>query len=114
MSLPKDEIVKPEKFKEINEAYQVLGNKEKSSVSRSICVNFKIIMGKGLINKALVGLIFSNFQQDFNFDSDFDLGDIFDGFFDGRSAPHQTSRSNIKRGRYVRVEVEISFVVVLE
>jgi len=100
----------PEKFKEINEAYQVLGNKEKKAQYDQFGANFEDNNGQGFNKQGFKGFDFSNFQQDFNFDSDFDLGDIFDGFFGGRSAPHQTSRNKYKRGEDIRVEVEISFL----
>lgn len=99
----------PQKFKEINEAYQVLGNKEKKAQYDQFGSTFDN-NGQGF-NPGAQGFDFSNFGQGFNFNSeDFDLGDIFNGFFGNRSTSHQSSKSKYKKGSDIRIELEVSFL----
>jgi len=92
------------KFKELNEAYQVLGNKDK----RAQYDRF----GSAAFNQGGSG--FSGFEgfggQGFNINMD-DLGDLFGGFgdmfgFGGGSSRRKRSQ----RGSDVQVNIEISFM----
>lgn len=89
------------KFKEINEAYQVLGNPDKRAQYDRFgtAENFGPPGGPA-------GFDFSNF--DFN-NVEFDLGDIFSDFFGGAS--HRKSgggRRVAQRGRDIGVTIEIT------
>lgn len=93
------------KFKEVNEAYQVLSNKEKRAQYDQFGQTFN---GSGGGQGGFGGFDFSQFQQgfggqgfEFNFGGD-GMGDIFSEMFGGGSR-----RS--RRGRDVQVDVEISF-----
>jgi len=88
------------KFKEINEAYQVLGNKEKRSQYDKFGRTFEeggsqpgFDFGKGF-----------DVGKGFGFDQ-VDFGDIFEDFFGfGR----RTRRRNINRGRDIEIELKIN------
>jgi len=105
-----------EKFKEINEAYQVLSNKEK----RAQYDKFGRVFGGGQGFQGASGFQgfpggFSNIHwQETNFESPSDfpfeginMGDIFSDFFGGRSSSRTKSRSKAK-GRDIEVNLEIS------
>jgi molecular chaperone DnaJ len=101
-----------EKFKEINEAYQVLSNKEKKSQYDQFGSTFE----NGGFNQGPFqnggfsgqggGFDFSGFQnanaQGANFD--FDLGDIFSSFFGGATQ----GRSRRRRGSDIQMDIEIT------
>ena len=99
-----------QKFKEINEAYQVLGNKEKRSQYDQFGSNFENPgFGGGQNGQGFGGFDFSNFGQGFNFNSeDFDLGDIFGMFNGGRGKSSGKTKS--KRGSDIHLEMSISFL----
>lgn len=101
-----------QKFKEINEAYQILGNKEKRSQYDQFGSTFDSSQGFNQGGQGFNGFDFSNFGQGFNFNSEeFDLGDVFNGFFGGRtSRSSQSSRTKTRRGSDIRIEIEISFL----
>ena len=99
-----------QKFKEINEAYQILGNKEKRSQYDQFGSTFDANQGFGQGGQGFGGFDFSNFGQGFNFNSeDFDLGDVFSGFFGGNRSSH-SSKVRHKRGSDIRIEIEIPFL----
>ena len=84
------------KFKEISEAYSVLGNKKK----RSEYDSYGNVFNDGASSQG-----FDGFQQGFdpsNFQG-FDLGDIFGDIFSGRGT------AQTKRGRDISIDIEISF-----
>ncbi len=72
--LNKGDAAKAEKFKEINEAYKVLGD-EKSRANYD-----RFGTAQGGFQGGAGGFDFSGFEGGFN---DFDFGDIFEGFFGG-------------------------------
>jgi len=105
-----------EKFKEINEAYQVLSNKEK----RAQYDKFGRVFGEGQGSQGASGFQgfpggFSNihwegmdFESPFGFSfEDTNIGDIFSDFFGGRSSSRTKSRSK-EKGRDIEVNLEIS------
>jgi len=82
-----------QKFKEVNEAYQVLSNDQK----RAEYDSYGRVFGGG-------GQGFSGFNNSQGFDGvEFDLGDIFGDIFGGRG------REYVKRGSDISVDIEISF-----
>ncbi len=98
------------KFKEINEAYQVLSNDQKRKEYDTYGQTFSGAGSQGGAGPfgqggGFGGFDFSGFQQgDMNFDFE-DLGDIFGdifGGFGGRTAKQ-------KRGRDMQLEMDISF-----
>lgn len=95
-----------EKFKEINEAYQVLSNKEKRHQYDQFGSTFS---GSGGGNPFGYGNPFGQGNMGgFDFSGqniDFDLGDLFGQFFGG-GAPSGRSRS--QKGHDIQVDLEIS------
>ena len=97
-----------DKFKEINEAYQVLNNKEKRSQYDQFGSAFEgggfnqgPFQGRGGFDFG--GFDFSQAQQGgANFD--FDIGDIFSSFFGGQSQ----GRSRRRRGSDIQMDIEIT------
>ena len=93
------------KFKEINEAYQVLSDKSKRSQYDQFGQTFE---GAGPGGGAgFGGFDFSGFQQGFGgqgFDFGEGFGDIFSDIFGGRQ-----TRDRRQPGRDIQVDVEISF-----
>ncbi|MBT6690922.1 molecular chaperone DnaJ [Candidatus Parcubacteria bacterium] len=87
-----------DKFKEINEAYQVLGNQEKRQQYDQFGTTFDGAQGFGGGNPFAQG--FGGAQN-----VDFDLGDIFSSFFNG-GGPTGNTRS--QRGSDIEVDLEIS------
>ncbi len=87
------------KFKEINEAYQVLGDAKKRSQYDQFGSTFEQARGQGGFSGFDGFRDFSGFTNGFNVDSD-DLGDIFSGLGDifgfggGRSRSKRPSRGN--------------------
>lgn len=84
------------KFKEINEAYQILSNDKKRAEYDAYGRIFEGAGGPG-------GFGFGDFDFSANM-GDFDLNDIFENFF-GSSA----GRVRKKRGRDISIDLEISF-----
>lgn len=97
-----------EKFKEINEAYRVLSDKQKRTQYDKYGRTFEG-MGEG-------GPGFSGFEwmwgkQDFDFGFDFgDLGDVLEDFF-GFGTPR--SKKDLRKGRDLEMAIEISLEDVL-
>lgn len=98
------------KFKEVNEAYQVLSNKEKRAQYDQFGSNFENMGGFG------GGQGFSGFSG-FNgfggqgFSQDFDLGDIFGEFFGGsRRGSRSSSGTRSKKGSDIEITLEIDFM----
>ena len=88
------------RFKEISEAYSVLGNEQKRKEYDSYGRTFA---GGGGYPGGGFGFDSSQFQgADFSQFVDFDLGDIFSSAFGGRATRQ-------KRGRDISIDVEISF-----
>jgi len=96
-----------DKFKEINEAYQVLGNKEKRSQYDQFGSTFEQAGG------GFGGFGGGNPFQGFDFSQargfggdfgDFDMGDLFGSFFGGSGG----RRSRQRRGQDIQVDIEVS------
>ena len=93
------------KFKEINEAYQVLSDKSKRSQYDQFGQTFEGAGPGG--GQGFGGFDFSGFQQGFDgqgFDFGEGFGDIFSDIFGGRQ-----TRDRRQPGRDIQVDVEISF-----
>lgn len=91
------------KFKEVNEAYQVLSDDQKRAQYDNFGSNFQQGGGAGPGGFDFNGFDFSNFQNAQGFD--FDLGDIFGDFFGGG----KRGRARTERGRDLQVEVKLTF-----
>jgi molecular chaperone DnaJ len=90
------------KFKEVNEAYQVLSDKQK----RSNYDQFGQAEAPGFGGGQSYQDGFSGFNNaDFDFGN---LGDIFENFFSG-SAGYSTGRARATRGQDIAIGLEISF-----
>ncbi len=97
------------KFKEISEAYSILGNEKKRREYDAYGQSFpggNPEAAGGRQENPFGGFDFSQFQQGFgNGGVDFDLGDIFGDIFGGRG----NARRARARGRDISIDVEISF-----
>ena len=85
------------KFKEINEAYQILSNEKKRS---EYDMYGNVFSGGNAGGPNMGGFDFSGFNGGGGFE--FDLGDIFGDMFGG-------GRSRTKRGRDISVDIQITF-----
>ncbi len=91
------------KFKEISEAYAVLGDKKKRAEYDTYGQTFA-----GSSSGGFSGFDFSNFAQGFGGGAfEFDLEDLFGGFEDFFGGTQRAGR--VKRGRDISVDLEISF-----
>lgn len=94
-----------EKFKEINEAYQVLGDPEKRQQYDQFGTTFEQAQAQGGFSGFEGFRDFSGFANGFDFDFG-DLGDIF-GFGDIFGGGQRKAKAS--RGRDIEVEMEIDF-----
>lgn len=96
------------KFKEVNEAYQILSDDGKRSKYDQFGSGFENMQGGGYGQQGgFEGFDFSGFQ---NGNTDFDFGnlnDIFSDFFTGGGMGG--GRAQARRGRDISTEVQISF-----
>lgn len=88
------------RFKEINEAYQVLSNEKKRSEYDMYGSTFS--GGSNPNAGGFGGFDFSGFTGGNGQNFEFDLGDIFGDMFGG-------GRSRVKRGRDISVDIQITF-----
>lgn len=95
-----------EKFKEINEAYQVLSDKNKRAQYDQFGSGFENMGGFGG-GSGFEG--FGGFGGQNGFSQEFDLGDLFGEFFGGRSRK-SSSRSKTRKGSDIEIELEINFM----
>lgn len=92
------------KFKELNEAYEVLSDKQK----RSMYDQFGHSGPNGYSSDFSGFSGFEGFGGGNGFGMDFDLNDIFSSFFGGGSRRNAT-RNGPMRGRDIKTRIEISF-----
>ncbi|MDO8522899.1 MAG: molecular chaperone DnaJ [bacterium] len=96
------------KFKEINEAYQILGDDKKRSQYDRFGQTFNGNAGGGAYDSP-GGFDFSGFQQGFG---GVDIGDIFEDFlggFGGFGGGRGSRQGRTKRGSDIAINLEISF-----
>lgn len=95
------------KFKEINEAYQVLSNDNKKQQYDTYGRVYSAEGGSAYGGEGAgsqPGWDFSGFSSEGGPDLNWDLNDIFDNFFNGQAAGRR-----VKRGRDISIDLEISF-----
>jgi len=88
-----------QKFKEVNEAYQILSDEKK----RMEYDSYGQVFGNGAGAGGAGGFDFSGFQGGAGFE-DLDLGDIFSEFFGGGAR-----RGRARRGRDISIDLELPF-----
>lgn len=94
------------KFKELNEAYEVLSDKQK----RSMYDQFGHSGPNGYSSDFSGFSGFEGFGGNGGFGVDFDLNDIFSSFFGGGGSSRRTARNNgPMRGRDIKTRIEITF-----
>ena len=93
------------KFKEINEAYQVLSNAEKRKQYDQFGRVFEGGAGGG--NPFGGDFNWSWQNQSQGFDSE-DLGDIFENLFSFGGGARRASKKDIRKGKDIQVDIEIS------
>lgn len=94
-----------QKFKEINEAYQILSDKQKRSQYDQFGQTFDYGRYGGFGDASGFGE--SPFGQAYNFNfEDFDLGDIFDSFFGGT---RERKKSGHVAGNDISINIDINF-----
>lgn len=94
------------KFKEINEAYQVLSNAEKRSQYDQFGRVFEGAGGPSAGSAQDFNWAWQNSSQNFDFD---DLGDIFENFFSfGGGGARRASRKDARKGKDIQIDIEIS------
>ncbi len=96
-----------EKFKQLNEAYQILSNKEKREQYDQYGRVFE-----GAAGEAGQGFDFGNFWQGAGNGGDFDLGDIFGDIF-GFGGSRQAKRQGMNRGDDIEIEIQLELKDVL-
>jgi len=97
------------KFKELNEAYQILGDQKKRSQYDQYGQTFEQARGQGGFSGFEGFRDFSGFTNGFNINMD-DLGDIFDGLGDVFGFSGGGSRSRrVRRGSDIQVLLSINF-----
>jgi molecular chaperone DnaJ len=100
-----------EKFKEINEAYQVLSHKEKRAQYDKFG---RVFEGAGTgPQQGSPGFEWqgNDFQSPFGFSGDIDLGDIFSDFFKGATSSTRRRKSEHQnKGKDVEVNLELDLV----
>jgi len=94
------------KFKEINEAYQILSDDNKRAQYDQFGSNGPFAGAQGGFDGSnpFGGFDFSGFQNANGGNFEFDLGDIFGEMFGGGS-----NRAQARRGRDISVDIQISF-----
>ena len=98
------------KFKEMNEAYQVLSNKEKRAQYDQFGDSFSNSgQGSGYQSNPFAGFDFGGFSQGGTAGGDFgDIGDIFETFFGGGAGRGGSSAGRKRRGADLETLQEIS------
>jgi molecular chaperone DnaJ len=101
------------KFKEVNEAYQVLSNKEKRAQYDQFGTTFEGAQGfgGGAPDWGFQWQGFNPKDVEFDFDS-FGLGDIFGDIF-GFGAPEK-SKKDLRKGKDIQVDMEITLEEVMK
>jgi len=97
----------PEKFKEVNEAYQVLGNPQKRAKYDQFGSAFEHAQAGGGFGGFEGFRDFSDFSDAFGFGAE-DLGDIFGGL--GSMFGFGKSRESKRGGRNIEAEISINFM----
>lgn len=92
-----------EQFKEINEAYQVLGNQEKRQQYDQFGTTFEQAQGQGGFSG------FDGFRDFSGFANGFDMGDLGDMFGFGDIFGGGRKKGRASRGRDIEVEMQLDF-----
>ena len=97
------------KFKEVNEAYQILGDEQKRAQYDQFGTVFEGARTGGGWQQGGFGFPGFDFGEGFQgFGSDFDFGDVFEDILGGFGGPGRT-QARSKKGRDIQIDMEIPF-----
>lgn len=94
-----------QKFKEVNEAYQVLSNAEKRAQYDQFGKGFDQMGGNGAGQNWDFNWSWQNANQNVDFE---DISDVFENFFSFGGGGRRASKKDIRKGKDIQVDLEIS------